>query len=159
MMLGKTRIIWICLTVLASTWQATTVSATDRLNVLFIAVDDLRAMGVQLAIDDFGTGYSSLAMLKDLPIDRIKLDRRFIKSLPQNTKDDRIVAAVVAMGRSLDISVIAEGVETREQRDRLISLGCTEAQGFLFSRPIAASEFAENWLKVDQPKTCVGSGA
>ena len=93
-------------------------------------------------------------MLKDLPIDRIKLDRRFIKSLPQNTKDDRIVAAVVAMGRSLDISVIAEGVETREQRDRLISLGCTEAQGFLFSRPIAPSEFAENWLKVDQKNMC-----
>ncbi len=130
-----------------------------RMRSSLSTVDDLRTMGVQLAIDDFGTGYSSLAMLKDLPIDRIKLDRRFIKSLPQNTKDDRIVAAVVAMGRSLDISVIAEGVETREQRDRLISLGCTEAQGFLFSRPIAASEFAENWLKVDQPKTCVGSGA
>ncbi|ABF62106.1 diguanylate cyclase/phosphodiesterase (plasmid) [Ruegeria sp. TM1040] len=122
-------------------------------------VDDLRTMGVKLAIDDFGTGYSSLAMLKDLPIDRIKLDRRFITSLPENVKDDRIVAAVVAMGRSLGVSVIAEGVETREQRDRLISLGCAEAQGYLFSRPVPAAQFAETWLRYARPKPYVGSDA
>jgi len=119
-------------------------------------IEDLRSQGIRLAIDDFGTGYSSLAMLKDLPIDRIKLDRRFIKSLPRNLKDDRIVAAVVAMGRSLDISVIAEGVETREQRDRLIALGCPQAQGYLFSRPVSAEDFSARWMKHRAPASYVG---
>lgn len=120
-------------------------------------IEELRSLEVTLAIDDFGTGYSSLAMLKDLPIDRIKLDRRFIKSLPHDSKDDRIVAAIIAMGRSLGINVIAEGVETREQRDRLISLGCTEAQGFLFSRPIKAHDFSSGWLKCNRPQAFVGT--
>jgi diguanylate cyclase (GGDEF)-like protein len=119
-------------------------------------IDELRRLGIRLAIDDFGTGYSSLAMLKELPVDRIKLDRRFIKSLPQNFKDDRIVAAVVAMGRSLDMTVIAEGVETQAQKDRLIALGCTQAQGYLFGRPIPADEFAARWMKYLAPASFVG---
>ncbi len=128
-----------------------------RINAAFNTIEDLRSLGVKLAIDDFGTGYSSLAMLKDMPVDRIKLDRRFIKDLPRNTKDDRIVAALVAMGRSLEIGVIAEGVETITQRDRLIELGCPEAQGFLFSRPISANAFARRWLKSTLQNSRVGA--
>ncbi len=121
-------------------------SLFPRMTNIDTMIEDLRTLGLRLAIDDFGTGYSSLALLKDLPIDRIKLDRRFIKNLPRDIKDDRIVAAVVAMGKSLGISVIAEGVETAEQRQRLLTLGCTEAQGFLFSRPIAPENFARDWM-------------
>lgn len=128
-----------------------------RISAAFNTIYDLRTLGVNLAIDDFGTGYSSLAMLKDLPVDRIKLDRRFITGLPGDTKDDRIIAAMVALGRSLGITVIAEGVETTAQRDRLIELGCPEAQGFLFSRPVPAEAFASRWLKTNQQSSRVGA--
>ncbi|WP_420004333.1 putative bifunctional diguanylate cyclase/phosphodiesterase [Arenibacterium sp. LLYu02] len=128
-----------------------------RISAAFNTVYDLRTLGVNLAIDDFGTGYSSLAMLKDLPVDRIKLDRRFITGLPGDAKDDRIIAAMVALGRSLGITVIAEGVETTAQRDRLIELGCPEAQGFLFSRPVPAEAFASRWLKTNRQSSRVGA--
>ncbi len=130
-----------------------------RMTTSFTTMDDLHAMGVSLAIDDFGTGYSSLSLLKDLPIGRLKLDRRFVKNLPQNVKDDRIVGAVVAMGRSLGIDVIAEGVETEAQQKRLIALGCTQAQGFLYSRPISAADLEQKWMTRDMPASYVGSGA
>ncbi|WP_254868509.1 bifunctional diguanylate cyclase/phosphodiesterase [Phaeobacter sp. HF9A] len=120
-----------------------------RMRASIDAIEDLCATGIDLAIDDFGTGYSSLAMLKDLPISRIKLDRQFIKNLPRDQKDDRIVAALIAMGRSMGINVIAEGIETREQKERLIALGCTHAQGYYFSRPVSADDFAARWMKCE----------
>ncbi|WP_232367675.1 sensor domain-containing protein [Tritonibacter horizontis] len=128
-----------------------------RMNASFELIRELHEIGISLAIDDFGTGYSSLSLLKDLPIGRLKLDRRFITNLPHNVKDDRIVAAVVAMGRSLGIDVIAEGVETRTQESRLIALGCTEAQGFLYSRPISADDLSIHWMKGSVPNACVGA--
>ena len=99
----------------------------------------LKALGVTLAIDDFGTGYSSLSSLKHLPIDRIKIDRSFITDVPGNRSDAGITQAIITMGHNLNLKVIAEGVENEDQWQFLRSLGCDEAQGFLFSKPLAAS--------------------
>ncbi len=95
----------------------------------------LGAMGIKLAIDDFGTGYSSLAYLKALPINKIKIDQSFVRELPYNGNDAQIVKTIIAMAQALGLEVIAEGVETQAQCDFLLSLGCTQIQGFLFHRP------------------------
>jgi EAL domain-containing protein (putative c-di-GMP-specific phosphodiesterase class I) len=105
-------------------------------------LDTLRKRGVRLAIDDFGTGHSSLAHLRDMPVDRLKIDRSFIEGLAlPGSNDAAIVRAVVNMGRELDIEVLAEGVETVEQVRHLQAEGCRQAQGFFYSRPLAAAEF------------------
>lgn len=101
-------------------------------------VAGIRRLGLPIAIDDFGAGYSSLAYLKRLPAAAIKIDRGFVSPLPGSTEDAAIVQAVVALGDSLGASVIAEGVETEAQRDMLLDLGCTRAQGFLFGGAVPA---------------------
>lgn len=102
----------------------------------------LRTMNVQLAVDDFGTGYSSFSYLRQFPIDVLKIDQSFVKQITSNSTDSTIVSAIIGMGKSLGHMVLAEGVETREQRDYLQSKCCTEGQGYLFSRPLAAVPFA-----------------
>jgi predicted signal transduction protein with EAL and GGDEF domain len=103
----------------------------------------LRALGVRLALDDFGTGYSALAHLKRFPVDTLKVDRAFVAGLPESADDAAIARAIIAMGRSMRLVVVAEGVETPEQHAFLQAHGCDEVQGFLLSPPLAADECAE----------------
>ncbi len=106
-------------------------------------LEELRRMGIQIAIDDFGIGYSSLSHLKQFPIDILKIDRSFIKDIPGDKADEAITDAIIAMSKSLKIKVVAEGVETVEQLQFLRARGCDEIQGYFFSRPVAAAEFAK----------------
>ena len=99
----------------------------------------LRALGVRIALDDFGMGYSSLGYLRSFPIDKIKIDRSFTQELGVNQQGHAIIKAVLALGQALNMTTTAEGVETLEQCDMLRGLGCSEAQGYLFSRPLSAS--------------------
>ena len=103
----------------------------------------MRGLGVKLAIDDFGTGYSSLSYLKRFPVDFIKIDRSFVSGLEQFGEDAAIVRAIIAMVHSLELQVVAEGVETQGQMDFLKEQRCDELQGYLISRPVPAAQFAE----------------
>jgi diguanylate cyclase (GGDEF)-like protein/PAS domain S-box-containing protein len=109
----------------------------------------LHAMGLLISIDDFGTGYSSLSYLKRFPIDTLKIDQSFVRDVCTDPDDASIAAAIVSLGHSLKLRVIAEGVETGEQLDYLRSIGCDEVQGYFFSRPVpppALEEFLHQWL-------------
>lgn len=108
-------------------------------------LEALRQLGHPVAIDDFGTGYSSLGYLKKLPLDKLKLDRAFIKALPDDLADAAIVKAVLSMAAGLGLDVIAEGVETEAQRDFLIASGCRFVQGFLYARPESAEQLEKHW--------------
>jgi EAL domain-containing protein (putative c-di-GMP-specific phosphodiesterase class I) len=100
----------------------------------------LRSLGVRIAMDDFGTGYSSLTYLQCFPFDKIKIDRAFVKNIVENPGSLNIVRALAALANGLGMKATAEGVETREQLDRITLEGCTEMQGFLFSQPLPAAE-------------------
>ena len=106
-------------------------------------LSQLSQLGVRLAIDDFGTGYSSLAYLKRFPIDRLKIDRSFVKGVPADASDGAIVRAIVQLAQAMDMKVIAEGVETEPQRAFLLELGCDEFQGFLYAPALDALSFEE----------------
>jgi len=108
-----------------------------------LALRELKTMGVRLAVDDFGTGYSSLSYLRQFPIDVLKIDQSFVKQITADPDDSILVSAIIQMGRSLKRGVIAEGIETQEQMTHLQQLNCTEGQGYLFSRPVAADQFAK----------------
>jgi len=99
-------------------------------------------MGIHMAIDDFGTGYSSLSYLHRFAIDTLKIDRSFIQELSAESNDSAIVTAIIAMAKSLNFLVVAEGIETEAQKKYLKTLNCTDGQGYLFSRPLPAAQIS-----------------
>jgi EAL domain-containing protein (putative c-di-GMP-specific phosphodiesterase class I) len=103
----------------------------------------MKELGIKLAIDDFGTGYSSLSQLKRFPIDTLKIDRAFVRDIPQSVDDTAITKAVVSLGKALGVRVVAEGVETAAQFQFLRDNGCDEMQGFFFSKPCHPDALAE----------------
>jgi EAL domain-containing protein (putative c-di-GMP-specific phosphodiesterase class I) len=126
--------------------------------MLLIEIDDaiakmlaLRGLGVSFSLDDFGTGYSSLAYLKRLPIDQIKIDRSFVDNVLTDPNDAAICKAVIALGKSLGLDVVAEGVETEGQWTRLREEGCSAFQGYLFARPMSEADFLD-WLRQRHPE-------
>ena len=106
-------------------------------------LDAIQSRGIRLAIDDFGTGYSSMSLMKQFPIDTIKIDRSFVRDLPHDSEDQAIAQAIISMGKALGMTVIAEGVETVEQQEFLRAHACDEMQGYLFSKPLPPRELAE----------------
>ena len=113
----------------------------DRVDDTRQQLDALRAMGIELSIDDFGTGFSSMSYLKRFPLDELKIDKSFISGTPTDSTDVAIVKAIIALAHSLDLRVVAEGVETESQRIELRALGCDIFQGYLCSRPLPAASF------------------
>jgi EAL domain-containing protein (putative c-di-GMP-specific phosphodiesterase class I) len=96
-----------------------------------------------MAIDDFGTGYSSLAYLKTFPLDRLKIDRTFVRGLPHDKSDIAIAHTIVTLGHNMRLEVLAEGVETQEQQDFLVDIGCQVLQGFLYGRPMSVKALTQ----------------
>jgi len=119
---------------------------TDKVESVFA---ELKSEGVQLSIDDFGTGYSSLNYLKKLPIDSLKIDRSFVRDIPVDKDDTEIATTIISMAYGLGLGVIAEGIETREQYDFLMALGCERGQGFYLARPQPA-KLISSWLQTQQ---------
>ncbi|MGE5471841.1 MAG: EAL domain-containing protein [Bacteroidota bacterium] len=109
---------------------------------------ELKALGVSLSIDDFGTGYSSLSYLRRYPLDELKIDRAFVNEIASNPDDRAIAQTIIAMSRTLGLTVVAEGIETQEQLDALRSLGCQTGQGYFFAKPLTADEVVARFLPV-----------
>ena len=109
----------------------------------------IRRLGVLLDVDDFGTGYSSLAYLKRLPVDCLKIDRAFVAGIPDDPEDVAIAQTILAMAKTLNLAVVAEGVETESQHEFLRMHGCDEGQGYWFSRPVPAEDMAETLRRIE----------
>jgi EAL domain-containing protein (putative c-di-GMP-specific phosphodiesterase class I) len=125
--------------------ELTETAAFSNAETALAMLERLRDCGVRISIDDFGTGYSSLSYLKRIHIDKLKIDRSFIHDLGKNGGDETLVEAMIHMGRSLKLTVVAEGVETREQLECLRVRGCDEVQGYYFSKPLPAPDL-EAWI-------------
>ena len=123
------------------TLEITETTAMKDVESSLLILNALTTLGVRIAIDDFGTGYSSLLYLKRMPATELKIDRAFVRELEESAEDAAIVASIVALGRSLQLQVVAEGVETAGQRDYLSDLGCDQLQGYHLGRPMPADEF------------------
>ena len=113
----------------------------DKIDTTIATMNKLSRIGVKISLDDFGTGYSSLQYLKKLPIDQLKIDQSFVRDIATDSSDRTIVTTIIVMAHSLNLSVIAEGVETEEQRHFLKNAGCTHYQGYLFSKPLPIEQF------------------
>jgi EAL domain-containing protein (putative c-di-GMP-specific phosphodiesterase class I) len=103
----------------------------------------IQNLGVEISVDDFGTGYSSMAYLKELPATTLKIDRAFVQGVPENADDCRILRAMIVFGKSLDLKIVIEGIETREQARLCREYGADYLQGYLFSKPIAPESFEQ----------------
>jgi predicted signal transduction protein with EAL and GGDEF domain len=126
--------------------------AMRNVDTSITVLQQLKTMGVQLAIDDFGTGYSSLSYLQRLPVNRVKIDQSFVRELLSLVQPVSIVRAIIAMSHSLQLEVLAEGVEDERQRSILMAEGCDQAQGYLFGRPMPAAEFERLLVRTVLPK-------
>ena len=113
---------------------------------MILKLKKLSDMGIKIAIDDFGTGYSSLSYLKKLPIDKIKIDQSFVRHIPQSEDDSSIVKAIIALAQSLNLELIAEGVETEKQKEFLIENGCKDIQGYYYSKPLSSEKIEKLFL-------------
>ena len=120
----------------------------ENIEETIATMNALKEIGVQFSLDDFGTGYSSLQYLKRLPLNQIKIDQSFVRNLATDSGDKAVVRAIIAMAQSLNLDVIAEGVETEEQRQLLLGKGCTHYQGYLISKPVPIEQF-EALLKIE----------
>ncbi len=119
----------------------------EKTDIIIDKLMSLKKWGISLTLDDFGTGYSSLSYLKKLPIDKIKIDMSFIKGIPHNSDDVSITLTIISMAKNLNLKVLAEGVETKEQQAFLQQHDCDDIQGFLFSKPLdpdVCFEFLKN---------------
>ena len=121
-------------------FEITESSIIEQDDIAFHNLQAIHEMDIELAIDDFGTGHSSLVNLKRFPLSRLKIDRTFVKDVNKDANDEAIIKATIALGQSLGMKVIAEGVETRPQLDFLRAAGCDEVQGYLFGKPVSARE-------------------
>jgi diguanylate cyclase (GGDEF)-like protein/PAS domain S-box-containing protein len=130
--------------------EITESAAMEKVNEAIEKMMTLKALGIQLSLDDFGTGYSSLSQLKLLPLDQLKIDKSFVNDVADSVMDASIVRTIIDLGRSLNLDVIAEGVETAEQLDFLKAHGCLTFQGYLFSMPISAVAFEEFAVGIPQ---------
>ena len=120
--------------------------AMEDADLVLRVLAGIKRLGFSVAIDDFGTGFSSLSQLRQLQVDRLKIDRAFVQEAQSSTAGSTIAQMVINLGRGLGLTVIAEGIETEEQRQYLIGLGCHEGQGWLFARPMPAEDL-EAWMK------------
>jgi EAL domain-containing protein (putative c-di-GMP-specific phosphodiesterase class I) len=111
-------------------------------NLYVDALEKMTQLGISIALDDFGTSYSSLSHLRTLPISAIKIDRSFIQDIVDNKKDSQLVKSIIALGNNLGFSVIAEGIETKEQLQCLIKMGCKEGQGYYFYKPLSSDDLS-----------------
>jgi EAL domain-containing protein (putative c-di-GMP-specific phosphodiesterase class I) len=120
--------------------EVTESSVMEQAEFTIRTLHELKSMGIHLSIDDFGTGYSSLSYLKRFPIDALKVDQSFVRDIPGDPEDAAIASAVIALGHSLRLTIVAEGVETAEQLAFMRERGCHRVQGYYFSRPMPAGE-------------------
>ena len=133
------------------TFELTETALSSNIGLAAMRLQELRDIGAEIALDDFGTGYCSLTYLRKMPIDTVKIDQSFMAELDTEDLDNNIIALVIALGRSLDITVVAEGVETEAQLAMLRSMGCDQAQGFLFARPQNAAAIEQLlWPEFDE---------
>jgi len=126
----------------------------DNAQMAIALTEQLRSRQIQISIDDFGTGYSSLGYLHRFPVDTLKIDRSFVNQIQSGNRNYQVVNTIIALSNQLDLAVIAEGVETIEQLQWLQQLGCAFGQGYLFSKPLAAAEIEQRYLKSQETTLC-----
>ncbi len=132
-------------------FEITESSILENEDVVYNNLKELQKMGITMAIDDFGTGYSSLVNLKQFPLSRLKIDQSFVRDVTKDTNDEAIIRATIALGKSLQLKIIAEGVETEEQRAFLNKEGCDQAQGYLYSEPVSPDKIADLLVAGQRP--------
>lgn len=127
--------------------EVTESTLMDNIPETVAKLRQLQTIGIRISLDDFGTGYSSLSYLGSLPLDKLKIDRSFIHAMASDKRSRSITEAIIALGRTLNLKVVGEGIESEESMNFLRDFGCDQAQGFLFSQPLPAQEFA-SWCRL-----------